>query len=316
MTTPTDLPEGAPLRAFDREQTAALLDFAELVSALAQAAQELEAGAIACPERLVVPMGAGGVLLSMPAAAADIAIHKLVTVQPANRQRQLPTIHGLVTACDAATGRPLCLLDGPELTARRTATVSMLALRTLLAAPPGAVLLIGTGVQAASHVLALAALHPQATVWVQGRAPAAAEAFCHALRGRHPGLRACGAQRPDQVDAVITLTTSQRAIYDEPARPGRLVIGVGAFKPEMAEIGAATLAGSGLIADDPKGARHEAGDLLQAGVDWGRVGSLGQALRQPPDLERPWVFKSVGSAAWDLAAARVALRRLGAALAR
>jgi 1-piperideine-2-carboxylate/1-pyrroline-2-carboxylate reductase [NAD(P)H] len=110
---------------------------------------------------------------------------------------------------------------------------------------------------------------------------------------------------------VITLTTSTRAIYDEVARPGRLIVSVGAFKPEMAEIGKTTLDGSELFADDPAGARHEAGDLLQAGIDWTRVKSLAAVLRDVPDLSRPIVFKSVGTGAWDLAAARVAIRRLG-----
>src|SRR5690606_11531668 len=95
-----------------------------------------------------------------------------------------------------------------------------------------------------------------------------------------------------------------------PARADRLVIGVGAFRPEMAELGPVTLAGSAIYADDPAGARHEAGDLLRAGVDWDQVRSLAALLRQPHDRTRPAVFKSVGAAAWDLAAARVALRAL------
>ncbi|UFH51148.1 hypothetical protein [Pseudomonas sp. KNUC1026] len=93
---------------------------------------------------------------------------------------------------------------------------------------------------------------------------------------------------------------------DEPAQVGRLVIGVGAFKPEMAELGAQVLGGSQLVADEPAGARHEAGDLLRAGVDWGQVKSLAQALRGELDLAKPVAFKSVGTGAWDLAAGRVA----------
>jgi 1-piperideine-2-carboxylate/1-pyrroline-2-carboxylate reductase [NAD(P)H] len=92
-----------------------------------------------------------------------------------------------------------------------------------------------------------------------------------------------------------------------------VVVGVGAFKPEMAEIGATTLAGSALYADDPAGARHEAGDLLRAGIDWGRVQSLATLLREGPERGRPAVFKSVGTGAWDLAAARVAVQALGLA---
>ena len=299
------------LELCDRARTASLLDYAELVDAVAVAASELDAGTIASPPRMAVPMGQDGVLLSMPAVASDLAIHKLVAVQPSNRQRALPTIHGLVTVCDASTGRPLCLLDGPELTGRRTAAVSMLAIRTLLPDPPTSVLLIGKGVQAQCHVQALAALYPRCTLWVRALDPASTAAWVAAMRVHGADIRACDGGSSVEREVVITLTTSRQVVYDEPARAGRLVIGVGAFKPEMAEIGSRTLAGSSIVVDDPAGARHEAGDLLQAGIDWGSVRSLGAALKCPPEAGRPYVFKSVGSAAWDMAAARVALRGLG-----
>jgi 1-piperideine-2-carboxylate/1-pyrroline-2-carboxylate reductase [NAD(P)H] len=294
---------------FDRRQTAALLDFSTLVDAIATAAGEMEAGTIVSPERMVVPLGEGGVLLSMPATAPDIGIHKLVSVQPANRRQDLPTIHGTVTVCDAGTGRILCILDGPEVTGRRTAAVSMLAIRTLLRRAPAQVLLFGTGVQARYHVQAIHALYPQSQVLVRGRSAPSSAAFCDSNRDLHPFLRPCAALPPD-IDVVIALTTSTEPVYDEQARPGRLVIGAGAFKPQMAELGGITLEGSDLYADDPAGARHEAGDLLRANTDWSRVRSLACALRSPVDVGRAAVFKSVGTAAWDLAAARVALRCL------
>lgn len=118
---------------------------------------------------------------------------------------------------------------------------------------------------------------------------------------------------PGDVDVVVTLTTATRPIYNEPGRPDRLVIGVGAFKPEMAEIGERTLAGSVVFADDPAGARHEAGDLLRAGIDWRYVGSLAAALRPVARPRAPVVFKSVGTGAWYLAAGRVALCATGPA---
>lgn len=90
------------------------------------------------------------------------------------------------------------------------------------------------------------------------------------------------------------------------------MIGVGAFKPEMAEIGATTLTGSDLYADDLIGAQHEAGDLMRAGIDWKLVVPLGDLLEQKIDHTRPVVFKSVGTAAWDLAAARVAMKGVAA----
>ena len=301
---------GRELIVCNAEQTAGLLDFDDVADAVARAAMELDAGAIMSPERLALPLREGGSLLSMPASAADIAIHKLVNIQPANRGKGLPTVSGIVTVCDATTGLPLCVLDGPRLTGCRTAAVSMLAIRLLAASTPRRLLMFGTGAQAGHHVRALAAMHPQCEVWVKGLDAQASHDFCSRVRNVHSGLRPCDAGVPDDIDVVITLTTSRIPIYDEAARPETLVIGVGAFRPDMAELGRRTIQGSELFADDPKGARNEAGDFMQADVNWSSVRSLAHALRNGRDRERPAVFKSVGTAAWDLAAARVALTRL------
>src|SRR5690606_9593639 len=214
----------------DQARTAALPDVQALVDELARVAADREAGQSASADRTAVPLGTGGVLLSMPAAAPDIGIHKLVNVQPANAQRGLPTIHGIVTVCDAVTGRPLCLLDGPEVTGRRTAAVSLLAMRALLARAPDEVLLIGTGTQAHHHAQALHALYPDCLIWVRGRDPAAADAFCERLGADR--VQPCAQGVPEHAEVVITLTTSRDPVYDAPARADRLVIGVGAFRPE------------------------------------------------------------------------------------
>ncbi|MXS84353.1 delta(1)-pyrroline-2-carboxylate reductase family protein [Nitrosomonas sp. HPC101] len=300
------------LVVLSREHTANALDFSKLVDAIATAALEYAAGRIQNPERMVVSLGSGGVMLSMPATAHDIGIHKLVNVQPANKARQLPTIHGAVTVCDAETGRLICLLDGPEVTGRRTAAVTLLAIRTLLKETPREILLIGTGVQARYHVQALYALYPQSKIRVRGRSEASSVAFCDRHQLLHDKLAPAAHTISDDVNVVITVTTSTRAVYNEVALCDRLVIGVGAFTPEMAELGKVTLDGSDIFADDPVSARHEAGDLIQAGVDWSCVRSLADGLQGRIDESHPRIFKSIGTGAWDLAAARVALKAIQA----
>jgi 1-piperideine-2-carboxylate/1-pyrroline-2-carboxylate reductase [NAD(P)H] len=293
----------------DAARTTQLLPFGPLVDAVARAAIELEEGVLASPARQVLPLGKGGVLLSMPATAPGIGVHKLVSVQPANAAQGLPAIHGTVTVMDGETGRAQCVLDGPVVTGRRTAAVTLLALRSLAGRLLDEVLLIGTGAQARHHLAALQALHPRCRVWVRGRDARATAAFCAASASPGQRVSPCPADAWPQVQAVVTLTSATAPVYDEPGQAGRVVVGVGAFKPEMAEIGPQTLSGSAIYADDPAGARHEAGDLLRAGVDWAGVRSLARLLREGADSTRPAVFKSVGCAAWDLAAARVALAR-------
>jgi len=303
---------------FDAAATARLIPYAALVDALKRASIDYARQRIASPERLVVPLNEGGVMLSMPATAPDLAIHKLVNVCASNGPRGLPTIHGQVMAFDADTGETLFILDGPTVTGRRTAAMSMLGVETFAAAAPREFLLIGTGTQALNHLEAIGELFPGARVWVKGSAPARAEAFCAAHRGKAHELRPFtepDATIPASIDVVIALTTSKQAVYDEAARAGRLVIGVGAFTPAMAEIGARTIAGSALFVDDLAGARHEAGDFIQAGVDWAKVGGIAAVVENPASLpgEKPVVFKSVGCAAWDLAACRVAREALSGA---
>ncbi|MFT4067235.1 bifunctional Delta(1)-pyrroline-2-carboxylate/Delta(1)-piperideine-2-carboxylate reductase [Paraburkholderia sp.] len=303
MTRPTT-------QIFDAAATARLMPCAALVDALKRASIDYAQQRITSPERLVVPLNAGGIMLSMPATAPDLAIHKLVNVCASNGARDLPTIHGQVMAFDADTGETLFILDGPTVTGRRTAAMSMLGVDTFAASAPREFLLIGTGTQALNHLDAIGELFPDARVWVTGSAPARAEAFCAAQRGKVRELRPFaqdGAPIPDSVDVVIALTTSKQPVYDEAARSGRLVIGVGAFTPAMVEIGANTIAGSALFVDDLAGAKHEAGDFIQAGVDWARVGGIADVLADAAlSPRKPVVFKSVGCAAWDLAACRVA----------
>lgn len=286
----------------DAAATRLLLPWAAMVDALAIALRDLAAGRIACPDRQVVPLQAGGRLLSMVATAPDIAVHKLISVVPDNPARGLPTISGRVSALDAVTGAMLLTLDGATVTGRRTAALSMLGVRVLLGRAPRCVLLVGTGTQARHHAEALGALYPDAVVEVLGRTPAAADRFC----AEQGVLAAAGIHH--EVDLVITGTTSKTPVYMQAAQAGRLLIAVGAFTPDAAEIAPATVRASRVFVDDPAGARHEAGDLIQAGVDWGGVEGLASALDAPPMADSVAVLlKTVGCAAWDLAAARVAV---------
>jgi 1-piperideine-2-carboxylate/1-pyrroline-2-carboxylate reductase [NAD(P)H] len=291
---------------FDASQTAQLLDYTALVPALRTAVTDYATGRIVSPARLVVPLQAGGVMLSMPSSAADLAIHKLVNVCPANRARQLPTIHGLVSACDAHSGELLFVLDGPTVTGRRTAAVTALGVTTLAGAAPREIVVIGTGQQASNHIEALATLFPAARLLVKGSTPANTQRFVAQHQAIAPNLAALEQGIPESADVVIAVTTSKTPVYDEAARAGRLVIGVGAFTPDAAEIGARTIAGSVVVLDDPAGAPHEAGDLIQVGFDWHQAKTLAQSVEGPPEPGTAFFFKSVGCAAWDLAACRVA----------
>lgn len=295
------------MKIYDPIETAEVLPFPALVKTLRSTVLDYAAQRIVCPPRLSVPLQKNGVMLSMPASAHDIAIQKLVTICPNNRTIDLPTVFGVVMVCDALTGKPYFGLDGATVTGRRTAAMTVLATQVLHPSGPKSILLIGTGEQASHHVRAFSECFPNASIQVAGITGQAAAAFCEMHKGVAPTIHvANGGRVEEDVDLVISLTTSKSPVYFETARSSRLIAGVGAFTSDAAEISPETVRSSTVIVDDPVGATHEAGDIILAGVDWTSVRSLADAINEPIPSNRPVFYKSVGCAAWDLSACRVA----------
>ncbi|KAB2679624.1 delta(1)-pyrroline-2-carboxylate reductase family protein [Brucella tritici] len=293
------------MQFFNAAETAQLLHYPGLISALTRVLAEYGRGEIQSPERMVVPCGAGGLLLSMPCQARDVVVHKLLTIYAANPGRHLPTIQGQVTCFDAETGVPLFCLDGPTVTARRTAAITMIGIDRLRPQPPRLISIIGTGAQAAGHVKAMLERYPEAEIRIRGASHADERSFCERFSAWKDRV-AAHAAGPVGGDVVVAVTSSKVPVYDEAADPARLVIGVGAYRLDMIEIGARTIAGSQVYVDDPVGAPVEAGDVVAAGTDWSGVVPLASSFDRQPDFSRPIFLKSVGCGAWDLAACRAA----------
>lgn len=296
-------------------ETAARLTYAALADAIREIALARTSGGVQAPPRLALPLPEGGVLLVMPASDAEIAITKLVTVHPANAARGLPTIQGEVVVMEATTGRRLGLLDGATVTARRTAALSLLAARELAPRPEGPLLVVGAGAQGRSHLEAFVEGLGVSKVFVASRTREKAETL--AAHARKLGVEAVVVENQEEalseVGLIVTATTSREPVLPEGVREGTFVAAVGSFEPEAAELGPGLISGSTVVVDTLEGAKEEAGDLIQAekvgAFNWKDATTLEDALR---DDERPAgtvVFKSVGNALWDLAAARAAFSR-------
>jgi 1-piperideine-2-carboxylate/1-pyrroline-2-carboxylate reductase [NAD(P)H] len=303
------------MRVLDAAATVAALPWQALADAVARTLDDLAAGLVQAPERWVLPVAPGTSWFLMPAwtapEAGGLAAIKLITYAAANPARGLPAIQGDVLVLHAATGERLALLDGPTVTARRTAAVSLLAAQRLAARPAGPLLVIGPGVQGEAHALAFAAGLGVREVWVAGRRAGSADALVARLAAQ--GL---DAHRVDDLDAalarcplVVTATPAQAVCLSGPLLPGTFVAAVGAFTPQMIELAPALtrqIADQGSVLIDSAAARHEAGDLLAAGLDMARLPTL--ADRPSPRAGATVLFKSCGSALWDLAAARCAVQ--------
>ncbi|MBA3794854.1 MAG: delta(1)-pyrroline-2-carboxylate reductase family protein [Rubrobacter sp.] len=302
-------------RIFGAEETASRLPYAALADAIREVVLARSSGGVQAPPRLALPLPEGGVLLVMPASDAEIAITKLVTVHPGNAGRGLPTIQGEVVVMEAATGERLGLLDGATVTARRTAALSLLAARELAPRPEGPLLVVGAGTQGRSHLEAFVEGLGISKVFVTSRTHEGAEALAGQARGL--GVEAVVVGRPEEalpeVGIIVTATTSREPVLPEGVRSGTFVAAVGSFEPEAAELPPGLISGSMVVVDTIEGAREEAGDLIRAekagAFSWKDATALDDALR---DHELPMstvVFKSVGNALWDLAAARAAFSR-------
>ena len=300
------------MRFLGAEETAARLPYVDLAESIREVALEREAEAVRAPARMALPLPEGGVLLAMPASDERIAITKLVTVHPENSGRGLPTIQGEVVVMESATGRRLGLLDGSVVTARRTAALSLLAARELAPRPNGSLLIVGAGTQGLAHLEAFREGLGTSRVFVSSRTAKRAEALEEHAEGL--GMEARAVWDPEEVlgevSLVVTATTSREPVLPEGVPEGAFVAAVGSFEPEAAELPPALISRSTVVVDTMEGAREEAGDLIQAertgAFSWENAVPLDEALRAAERPEGTVVFKSVGNALWDLAAARTA----------
>lgn len=296
------------MQILNAQETAARLPYPALTGALRAMLAAQRAGQARAPERQVIPLAEGGFLLLMPAADAEIVITKLVTVHPGNAGGDLPVVQADLLVMEAGTGRRLLWLDGSVVTARRTAALSLLAARHLAPAPTGPLLLIGCGAQGRAHLAAFTEGLGVREVYITARRLDHAEAL--AATARAGGLAAQAVADPatvlDRVTLIVTATTSTTPVLPAAVRPDSFIAAIGAYRPEQAELPAALVQRAQVVVDTLEGAQAEAGDLILAGVAWDRVTALADALDRPRPVAGPVVFKSVGHALWDLAAARLA----------
>jgi ornithine cyclodeaminase len=293
----------------------------DLVS-MADAVDVLEAALLAGldpaadPPRTAVATHHGQLLL-MPAATADLAGVKLLSVVAGNADRGLPSIQGVYVLMDAETLTPVALLDGIALTSLRTPAMSALAVRHLARADAARLVVVGTGPQAEGHVAAMRAVRPVTDVVVVGRNLDRARTLVDRITAS--GLRAT-AGHPGAVadaDLVVCATTSPDSLFDGGLiQDTACVVAVGTHQARRREVDATLLGRASVVVEDVSTALREAGDVVLA-IAEGAIAAdalvtiadvvTGRAVIDPA---RPSVYKSVGMAWQDLVVAGEVHRRL------
>ncbi len=310
------------MRVISAAEVEAALDFDSLVERLRQAFRRDIAVPLRHHHKVATPEGDEATLLLMPAwqAGRHIGI-KLVTVFPGNAARDLPAVMGAYLLLDGNTGSPLAMIDGPMLTAKRTAAASALAAGYLARPDCERLLMVGTGVLAPQLILAHAAARPICNVLIWGRSPDKAARLAKHLNRPDFRVEATGdleaAARGADIICCATLSP-EPLIQGAWLRPGQHLDLVGAFRPDMRETDDTAIRRARVFVDTRAGACAEAGDIVQP-LESGALAlediaaDLFELTRGARDGRRFYdqitLFKSVGSALEDLAAAQLTLER-------
>ena len=275
------------------------LRMTDLLPAMEKALIDFSAGRVKQPVRSgIIVDPPGGFFFMMPALAAGLGL-KIVSYYPPNAERGLPTHMATIFLVDPQTGAPLAVMDGTLITEMRTAAVSAVATK-LLSSPESRVLaILGSGVQARSHAEALRSVRAFDEVRVWSRNPENARRLAEEI-----GAKAMTAEEAVRdADVVVTVTNSREPILKGAwLKRGSHVNAVGSCRPDQRELDDAAMANV-VFVDSREGALKESGDVI---LSRARIhAEIGEALagKVPLQASETTVFKSLGMAVEDIAAA-------------
>ena len=282
------------------------LHYQDLIPAVAQALAALSSGKVVQPVRTVLPVAPHhGFFAVMPAYAGEGGLGaKLVTFYPQNVGTH--THHALIVMFKAETGEPLAVMDGRLITEMRTAAASAVATERLARSDASVLGLLGSGVQAGSHLAALR--HVRSFKDVRVWSPRNAQAFAQ----RH-GVKAA-ATAEDAVrgaDVVVVAASATTPIlHGRWLSPGTHVNAIGATRPEWRELDDDLVTTARIFVDSREAALRESGDVIASRSEVTEIGAVvaGSAPGRRNDQEIT-LFKSVGVAVEDVAAAALVLQR-------
>jgi thiomorpholine-carboxylate dehydrogenase len=289
----------------NEDQVREHLHVAELIPAMEKALIEFSAGKVTQPVRSVINVDPpGGFLGLMPALTPDGLGLKAVTFYPANAERGIPTHMATIFLVDWQTGTPLAIMDGRLITEMRTAAVSAAATK-LLASPDAKILaILGSGVQARSHVKALRLVRQFEEVRVWSPTREHAERFA-----KDVDATAMSAEEAVRgADVIVTATNSKTPVLKGAClKPGCHVNAVGACRPDWRELDDEAM-GNVVFVDSREGALKESGDAILSSAKI--HAELGEALagKVPSRATETTIFKSLGMAVEDIAAAMLVYR--------
>jgi alanine dehydrogenase len=281
-----------------------LLHMEEVIPAMERALADFSSGTVVQPVRTMLPVAEHqGFLGLMPAYTGSALGAKLVAFYP--RNTSVPTHHATILLFEPETGEPLVTMDGRLITEVRTAAVSAVATDHLARGGASVLAIIGSGVQARSHLEALRLVREfrEVRVWSPRRAAAFAE--------EHGVDAAASAEEAVQkTDVMVTATTSPTPVLSgEWLSPGAHINAVGAPRPDWRELDDEVLRRAKVYVDSREAAMKESGDVIAAREVLAEIGEVVSGAEQGRrSLEEVTLFKSLGLAVEDVATAELVYR--------
>jgi ornithine cyclodeaminase/alanine dehydrogenase-like protein (mu-crystallin family) len=287
----------------------ALLTMPDLIASMETALADFSAGRAVQPVRTVLEVGEQKAFFGlMPAyiPGAPALGAKLVTVYESNLARGLTSHLATIVLMDPETGALAAILDGRYITEARTAAVSAVSVKKLAREDSSVLAIIGSGVQARSHVEAFRHVRSFQEVRAWSPNKSNLRAFCEEAGAKEAGSAEAAARGAD----VIALVTSSHtpALFSDWVAPGTHVVSVGACRPTQREIDPALVGRSRLFVDSRAAALKESGDVIPFG-EAHIVAELGEASAARTSRDEVTIFKSMGLAIEDVASAHLALTR-------
>lgn len=285
------------------EHVEQLLSLDQLIPTLEKALIDFSAGRVIQPVRIALRLQAQeGWFGLMPAVYEDVFGAKLVTVFPKNAERGLHTHLAAIHLFRAETGEPLAIMDGRFITAWRTAAVSAIATRKLSNPDARVLAILGSGVQAHTHIRTLRLVRSFQEVRVWSRTPEHARRF-----GDETGAIAMPAEEAvSGADVIVTVTNAREPILKGAwVKPGAYVNAVGAVGPYARELDDELMRRGAVVVESREAALVESAEITQSGAPiYAELGALLAGTAQNPRCETV-VYKSLGIAVEDVAAARL-----------
>ncbi len=289
----------------DEEQVRKHLRMADLIPAMEKALIDFSAGEVTQPVRQVIAINPpGGFYGMMPALTPEGLGQKIVTFYPPNAEKNLPTHMATILLNDPQTGAPLAVMDGRLITEMRTAAVSAAATKLLAPKDAKVLAILGSGVQARSHIEALRLVRQFEKIRVWSPNKSHAEQFA-----REMGAQAMSAEDAIRdADVIVTATSSKTPVlHGTWLKSGCHVNAVGACRPDWRELDDDAMRNV-VFVDSREAAMKESGDVILSRVKI--YAELGEAFagKVPPRANETTIFKSLGMAVEDVAAALLVYR--------